>query len=42
MAKKRVKNVKIPKLGGGREGVRHLEIFPTYSRFFSDHVPNFP
>ena len=29
MAKKTVKNVKIPKLGGGGEGVRHLGFFPT-------------
>ena len=30
MAKNTVKNVKIPKLGGGgMEGVRHLGIFPT-------------
>ena len=28
------KNVKIPKLGGEGEGVRHLGIFPTQSRFF--------
>ena len=28
MAKNGKKNVKIPKLGGGGEGVRHLGIFP--------------
>ena len=31
--------MQIPKLGGWVEGVRHLEIFPTYSCFFSDNDP---